>query len=57
VPDTPENYQEVTWALSGRDGSTELTITERTPALGGGEGRVRGGLEDALTGLKALLER
>jgi Activator of Hsp90 ATPase homolog 1-like protein len=29
VPDTPENYQKVTWALSGRDGSTELTITER----------------------------
>ena len=29
VPDAPENYQEVTWELSGRDGSAELTITER----------------------------
>lgn len=28
VPDDPENYQEVAWELSGRDGSTELTITE-----------------------------
>ena len=27
-PDAPENYQEVTWALSERAGSTELTITE-----------------------------
>jgi uncharacterized protein YndB with AHSA1/START domain len=27
-PDSPENYQEVTWALSERDGVTELTITE-----------------------------
>ena len=29
MPDAPENYQEVTWELSARDGSTELTITER----------------------------
>jgi uncharacterized protein YndB with AHSA1/START domain len=27
-PDSAENYQEVTWALSERDGDTELTITE-----------------------------
>jgi uncharacterized protein YndB with AHSA1/START domain len=27
-PDSPENYQEVTWALSRRDGMTELTVTE-----------------------------
>lgn len=28
LPDSPENYQEVTWELSERDASTELTITE-----------------------------
>jgi uncharacterized protein YndB with AHSA1/START domain len=27
-PDTPEHYQEVTWALTERDGATELSITE-----------------------------
>jgi len=26
--DSPENYQQVTWQLSERDGGTELTITE-----------------------------
>ena len=28
-PDSPEHYQEVTWALAERDGATELAITER----------------------------
>jgi uncharacterized protein YndB with AHSA1/START domain len=28
LPDDPENYQRVSWALSERDGVTELTITE-----------------------------
>ena len=27
-PDQPENYEKITWALEGRDGVTELTITE-----------------------------
>jgi uncharacterized protein YndB with AHSA1/START domain len=26
--DAPENYQEVTWALSEQDGATELTVSE-----------------------------
>jgi uncharacterized protein YndB with AHSA1/START domain len=26
--DAPENYQEVTWALSEKDGATELTVSE-----------------------------
>ena len=30
LPDAPENYQEVTWALSKRDGSTELTTPNAT---------------------------
>jgi uncharacterized protein YndB with AHSA1/START domain len=28
VPDEPQNYQEVTWEVEARDGTTELTITE-----------------------------
>jgi uncharacterized protein YndB with AHSA1/START domain len=28
LSDTPENYQQVTWVLSERDGNTELTVTE-----------------------------
>jgi uncharacterized protein YndB with AHSA1/START domain len=28
-PDRPEHYQEVTWALTERDGATELAVTER----------------------------
>jgi uncharacterized protein YndB with AHSA1/START domain len=28
LPDRPENYQEVTWTLSGGDGSTTLTVAE-----------------------------
>jgi len=29
TPDTPEHYQEVTWALTERDGATELTVSEQ----------------------------
>jgi uncharacterized protein YndB with AHSA1/START domain len=29
TPDLPEHYQEVSWALRERDGSTELTVSER----------------------------
>jgi uncharacterized protein YndB with AHSA1/START domain len=28
VPDSPENYQRVSWTLAERDGKTELTVTE-----------------------------
>jgi uncharacterized protein YndB with AHSA1/START domain len=28
LPDSPENYQRVSWSLSERDGETQLTITE-----------------------------
>jgi uncharacterized protein YndB with AHSA1/START domain len=28
LPDSPENYQEVTWAVSERDGATRLTVGE-----------------------------
>jgi hypothetical protein len=28
LPDRPEHYQEVTWALAERNGTTELTVSE-----------------------------
>jgi uncharacterized protein YndB with AHSA1/START domain len=28
TPDSPEHYQEVTWEVSGRNGGSQLTITE-----------------------------
>jgi uncharacterized protein YndB with AHSA1/START domain len=28
LPDSPENYEQVTWELTEREGATELTITE-----------------------------
>ena len=29
LPDSPENYEKITWKLTERDGATELTIAER----------------------------
>jgi uncharacterized protein YndB with AHSA1/START domain len=46
LPDAPENYQEVTWALSERDGSTELTITERNLPSVDAKNRIRRRLEN-----------
>jgi uncharacterized protein YndB with AHSA1/START domain len=57
VPDAPENYQEVTWELSARDGSTELTITERNLPSEEAKTVSEEGWRTALTGLKTLLER
>jgi uncharacterized protein YndB with AHSA1/START domain len=57
MPDAPENYQEVTWELSARDGSTELTITERNLPSEEAKTVSEEGWRTALTGLKTLLER
>ncbi|HKI28976.1 MAG TPA: SRPBCC domain-containing protein [Actinomycetota bacterium] len=57
VPDAPENYQEVTWELSARDGSTELTITERNLPSEEAKTVSEEGWRTALTALKTLLER
>jgi uncharacterized protein YndB with AHSA1/START domain len=55
-PDSPENYQEVTWALSERDGATELTITEHN--LPSEEAKVvsEESWKTVLNNLKQLLE-
>jgi uncharacterized protein YndB with AHSA1/START domain len=56
TPDSPENYQEVSWALAERDGSTELTIRERN--LPSEEGKEASGQtwKTVLERLKSLLE-
>ena len=56
VPDDPENYQEVTWALSERNGSTDLRITERNLPSEGARAASEDGWRAALSGLKELLE-
>jgi uncharacterized protein YndB with AHSA1/START domain len=57
LPDEPGNYQEVSWSLSERGATTELTVAERN--LPSEEARAASdqGWETALTGLKEMLER
>ena len=57
LPDAPENYQEVTWALSERDGLIELMITERNLTSEDAKAASEDGWKVALTSLKAVLER
>ena len=57
LPDAPENYQEVTWALSERDGLIELMITERNLPSEDAKAASEDGWKVALTSLKAVLER
>jgi uncharacterized protein YndB with AHSA1/START domain len=56
LPDEPENYQEVTWSLSERDGRTRLTVAERNLPSEQAKVASERGWETALTGLKTLLE-
>jgi uncharacterized protein YndB with AHSA1/START domain len=56
LPDRPENHQEVTWALSGSDGLTELTVTERNLPSEDAKDVSDQAWAAALSGLKQLLE-
>ena len=56
LPDGPENHQEVTWALSGTDGTTELTVTERNLPSEDAKKVSDQGWAAALSSLKELLE-
>jgi uncharacterized protein YndB with AHSA1/START domain len=56
-PDSPEHYQEVTWALSDRDGATELTISERNLPSEEAKAVSEEGWKTVLNNLKDLLER
>lgn len=56
-PGTPENYQEVTWALAERDGTTELTVSETNLPDEQAKKTSEQAWAGALDGLKRLLER
>jgi uncharacterized protein YndB with AHSA1/START domain len=56
LPDEPQNYQEVSWALSERDGKTELTITEVNLPSEEAKAVSEQGWEAALGGLKDQVE-
>jgi uncharacterized protein YndB with AHSA1/START domain len=56
LPDRPENHQEVTWALSGEDGRTELTVTERNLPSDQARDVSDQGWRAALAGLKEVVE-
>jgi uncharacterized protein YndB with AHSA1/START domain len=55
-PDSPENYQEVSWALSERDGATELTITEHNLPSEETKAVSEESWQTVLNNLKELLE-
>jgi uncharacterized protein YndB with AHSA1/START domain len=55
-PDSPEHYQEVTWALSERDGATELEISERNLPSAEAKAVSEEGWKTVLNNLKDLLE-
>ena len=56
-PDSPDKYQEVAWALSERDGATELTITERNLPSEKAKAISEESWKAVLNNLKELLER
>jgi uncharacterized protein YndB with AHSA1/START domain len=57
TPDAPDNYQHVAWDLADRDGSTELTITERNLPSDEAATTSEQAWQGALQSLKEMLER
>ena len=55
-PDSPEHYQEVSWALAQREGATELTITERNLPSEEGKAVSEESWRTVLENLKNVLE-
>ena len=56
LPDRPENYQEVSWSLSGDIGTTELTVAEVNLPSEDAKTTSEQGWKGALAALKDLLE-
>ena len=56
LPDRPENYQEVTWALEELGATTKLTVTERNLPSEEAKAVSENAWKTALTGLKGVLE-
>jgi uncharacterized protein YndB with AHSA1/START domain len=57
TPDRPEHYQEVTWALAERNGTTELTVSEANLPSEEAKAVPEQSWETVLGNLKSLLER
>jgi hypothetical protein len=57
TPDRPEHYQEVSWALSARNGTTELTVVESNLPSEEAKAISAQSWRTALDNLKDLLER
>jgi uncharacterized protein YndB with AHSA1/START domain len=55
-PDSPEHYQEVSWALAERNGATDLTITERNLPSEEGKAVSEESWRTVLENLRAVLE-
>jgi uncharacterized protein YndB with AHSA1/START domain len=56
VPDTPENYHTVTYALSEKGDSTEVTITQDNNASADEKAHSEKNWQTVLKGMKDLLE-
>jgi uncharacterized protein YndB with AHSA1/START domain len=56
LPDTPENYQEVTWTLVEENDQTKLTVSEVNLPSKEAKAASDQGWRNALSGLKDLLE-
>ena len=56
LPDSPENYQQVSWAISERDDTTELVVTEENLPSEAAKEVSEQGWRAALAALKDLLE-
>jgi uncharacterized protein YndB with AHSA1/START domain len=56
LPDRPENYQEVTWALEELRDMTKVTVTERNLPSEEAKAVSENAWKTALTGLKGVLE-
>jgi uncharacterized protein YndB with AHSA1/START domain len=57
LPDSPENYQRVSWSLAERDGEIELTIAEENLPSDEAKSVSEQGWNMVLLALKELLER
>ena len=56
VPDSPENYHTVTYTLSGKGDSTEVTITQYNNATGEEKVHSEANWKTVLDGMKKMLE-
>jgi uncharacterized protein YndB with AHSA1/START domain len=56
LPDRPEHYEEVTWSLAERNGSTDLTVSERNLASDEAKEMSEQSWRRVLENLKSLLE-